>query len=257
MPARGVWRRRDLGLALGAASLGPAWAQAPRRLLLVNAPYPPFVMEAGDPEGEGMDVEIARQALEPAGYELGLQLFPWRRALAMLEQGAADLTTTLSLSGDRQRFLRYSVGYRHEVRYHFYSRTGGPLVLESAEQLKRLRLGLTAGFFYPAPLKAAARIEEGRDLRTGINMLLADRVDLIAANHLAGAYTIRKLGVAERLQRQPFSYSSGSPTHMALSRARHGGNDALLDALDQGLKRLAKDGSLRRIEQRYVEGLPR
>jgi ABC-type amino acid transport substrate-binding protein len=44
---------------------------------------------------------------------------------------------------------------------------------------------------------------------------------------------------------------------MALSRARHGGNDALLDALDQGLKRLAKDGSLRRIEQRYVEGLPR
>ena len=110
MPARGVWRRRDLGLALGAASLGPAWAQAPRRLLLVNAPYPPFVMEAGDPEGEGMDVEIARQALEPAGYELGLQLFPWRRALAMLEQGAADLTTTLSLSGDRQRFLRYSVG---------------------------------------------------------------------------------------------------------------------------------------------------
>lgn len=143
------------------------------------------------------------------------------------------------------------------MRYHFYSRTGGPLVLESAEQLKRLRLGLTAGFFYPAPLKAAARIEEGRDLRTSINMLLADRVDLIAANHLAGAYTIRKLGVAERLQRQPFSYSSGSPTHMALPRARHGGNDALLDALDQGLKRLAKDGSLRRIEQRYVEGLPR
>ena len=39
---------------------------------------------------------------------MALQLVPWKRALFLLEQGAADFTTTLAFSSERERFLHYS-----------------------------------------------------------------------------------------------------------------------------------------------------
>ncbi len=225
----------------------------PNELLLVNAPYPPFVLEAGDPMGEGLDVDIARAALASAGYRLRLELVPWRRALQMLEAGEADLTTTISLSGERERFLLFSEGYRHSVRYHFYSRRGSGLRIERLEDLAQVSLGYSAGFFYPPAIKQAVGrgLVEGRDLGVTVRMLHAGRSDLIVVNHLAGLWTIRRLGFEAQLERQPFSYSSGSPTYMALSRTRHG-DGRLLNTLNEGLRALQKDGTLARLEARYL-----
>src|SRR4051812_7612682 len=94
-----VWGRAGwLAALLAVAACGPARAAAP--LLLVNAPYPPFVNPRGDPQGEGIDVEIAREALRRGGYTVELRIVPWKRALAMLEGGEADFTTTISRNGD-------------------------------------------------------------------------------------------------------------------------------------------------------------
>ncbi|MBH9575342.1 substrate-binding periplasmic protein [Inhella proteolytica] len=244
-------RRRTL---LGSAPLWAASAQAQQEeLLLVNAPYPPFVLEARDPIGEGLDVDIARAALARAGYSVRLALVPWRRALQMLEAGEADLTTTISLSGERERFLLFSEGYRSTVRYHFYSRRGSGLRVERLEDLAQVSLGYSAGFFYPPAIKQAVGrgLVEGRDLEVTVRMLNAGRSDLIVVNHLAGLWTIRRLGLEAQLERQPFSYSSGSPTYMALSRKRHG-DGRLLNTLNEGLRALVKDGTLARLEARYL-----
>jgi polar amino acid transport system substrate-binding protein len=245
------------GSVLAAASHGLAQTKpTPKRLLLVNAEYPPFVMPLGDPQGAGMDIEIAREAMRRSGYAIDVQLVPWRRALHMLEFGEADLTTTISRSSDRNRFLRFSIGYRDAVYYRFYGRKGGKLPferLERLEQLDGLAIGLTSGFFYPKAIREAhgVRVHEGKDLATTVQMLAAARTDLIVVNHLAGAWTIRRLGLEAQLQRQPFVFSSGSPTYMAFSRKLHP-DDAALDAMDKGLKQMLADGSLKRIESRYL-----
>lgn len=241
------------GLLLASAATAVAAAERPR-LLLVNAEYPPFVMPAGDPQGEGIDVDIARAALP--GYAIELRLYPWRRTLAMLEHGEADLTTTISLSGDRRRFLRFSRPYRDTVRYGFFTRPDGP-VIRRLTDLAGLRLVLPAGFFFPPAIReAGVRVEISNDLPTALALVAAGRVQVLAANRLTAEWAIARHGHAGRLLRQPLLYPSASPTYMAVSRLRHGSNDRLLDALDAGLQRLRRgrgNETLEAIERRYLQ----
>lgn len=243
-------RRPWLGAALGVPLL--LRAQAPLRL--ANAPYPPFVMPEGDALGDGMDIEIAREAVRRTlRREVQLVRMPWKRVLAELEQGEADFTTTISLSGDRRRFLLFTQGYRTEVRYHVYTRADSNLQLNGLADLAPLRLVGSAGFFYPPALRSATRSPwvEAKDIEMAVRMLYAQRVDGVVLNHLAGAWQVRQLGLQKDLQLQPFTYRSGSPTYMAVARARPEAA-ALVAALDRGLRSLRADGGLGAIERRYL-----
>lgn len=227
-------------------------AQAPS-LLLVNAVYAPFVNPAGDPSGEGIDVDIAREALRRGGnYEIKVQLVPWNRALLMLEHGEADFTTTISKNGDRDRFLAWTRGYRASVGYHFYSQKNGKSRLTSLEGLKGKTLGVTNGFFYPETITRypGVKVEPGADISSTIRMLHAGRTDFIVVNSIAGAWQIQQLGLGGELQRQLFEYSSDSPTYMGFSRSRD--FEAPLAAMDRGLEMMRKDGSMQRILRKYL-----
>lgn len=234
---------------------GPALAAPPApaaALVLVNAPYPPYVNPPGDPSGEGIDIEIAREALRRSGYSIKLRIVPWKRVLVMLENGEADFTTTISRNGDRSRYLAWTPGYRNSVRYHFYGRKGGKVVLRQLADLDGRSLGLTTGFFFPPAIteRLGVSLQTGSSVAQTVQMLDAGRADFIVVNALAGAWEIRRLGLAERLEQQPLVYASNSPTYMAFSRARN--FSAHLAALNAGLASMEKDGSLTLIEKKYL-----
>ncbi|WP_219933135.1 substrate-binding periplasmic protein [Massilia glaciei] len=241
-------------LVLGCAATA-AHAHSPAEgapLLLVNAPYPPYVNPPGDPTGEGIDVEIAREALRRGGYTVALRVVPWKRALAMLERGEADFTTTISRSGDRNRYLAWSPGYRNSVRYRFYGRKGGKVTLRKLSDLDGRNLGLTVGFFYPPAItdRLGVSLQTGASVTQTVRMLDAGRADFIVVNGLAGAWEIKRLGLGEKLELQPLVFASDSPTYMAFSKGR---DHALpLAAMSAGLKSMEKDGSLARIEKKYA-----
>jgi polar amino acid transport system substrate-binding protein len=252
MSSRVSWCWRIVCVALMTCLNGIASAQG-TSLLLVNAVYAPFVNPAGDPSGEGIDVEIAREALRRGGnYEVKVQLVPWNRALLMLELGEADFTTTISRNGDRDRFLSWSTGYRASVGYHFYSQQGGKTRLTSLQGLKGKTLGVTNGFFYPEKITKypGVKVEPGADISSTIKMLNAGRSDYIVVNSIAGAWQIQQLGLGGNMQRQPLEYSSDSPTYMAFARARD--FEAPLAAMNRGLEMMRKDGSLQRILRKYL-----
>lgn len=243
-------------LGLAAAAVAQSQSTSPAKpLLLVTAPYPPFVHAGGNPQGEGMDIDIAREALQRGGYDIEVQLVPWKRALLMLERGDADFTTTISRSGDRDRFIDWSQGYRSWVRYHFYARSDATDTLNDLDDLHERTLGVTLGYFYPdaivKPLKPGLRIESGKDLATTIRMLRAGRSDFIVVNALAGAWEIKQLGLMDDLKLQPLVYSSDSPTYMGFSKVRN--NMRAVDAMNKGLNSMLKDGTIAKIERRYMQ----
>ena len=136
--------------------------------MLANAVYPPLVNPQGHASGEGVDIEIAREALRRGGFDgaIEIQWVPWKRVLFMLEHGTADFTTTANFSAERDRFLQWSAPYRAGVRYHFYTRKGTALKLQQLEDLRGHRLALSAGFIYPKAVLevAGAQVEYGRDV---------------------------------------------------------------------------------------------
>lgn len=249
-------RRRIL--ALGAAALTPAWVRAEpaaHTLVLANAVYPPLVNPQGHASGEGIDIEIAREALRRGGFDgaIDVQYVPWKRVLFMLEHGTAHFTTTANFSTERDRFLRWSTPYRAGVNYHFYTRKGAGLKLQQLEDLRGHRLAVSAGFIYPKAVleMAAGQVEYGRDVGGAVQLVERGRAEVAIVSALAGTWEIRQLGVAEALERQPLEHFNAEPSFMAFAKVSPRGAAALA-AMNAGLASMQRDGSITRIEKRYV-----
>lgn len=248
--------RRRL-LALGAASLAPAWALADTAapLVLVNTIYPPLVNPPGDASGEGIDIEIAREALRRGGHAgpIDIQWVPWKRALFMLEHGKADFTTTVNYSTERDRFLRWSLSYRAGKHYHFYTRRGAGRQLSRLQDLQGLRLALSAGYIYPKAVldQVGGRVEYGRDVSAAVQLVERDRADVVLVTALVGQWEVRRLGLADRLDRQPLEHFNPEPTFMGFSKSSPR-SAAAVAAMDAGLAGMQRDGSIARMEKRYM-----
>lgn len=221
-------------------------------LLLVTAPYPPFVNPPGDQQGEGIDIEIAREAMRRGGYQIEIKYVPWKRALLMLERGEADFTTTISRSGDRNNFLAWSEGYRVTTGYTFYARKGMGQQLKTMDDLDGHSLCITLGYFYPEVIakRPKTKYENGPTMSNTVAMLAKGRADYMVVNGIAGTWEIKRLGLDDQLELQPLSYTSKSPTYMAFSLARP--YQKPLAAMKSALANMAKDGTIAKIEKKYI-----
>lgn len=238
-----------------AAAQAPSAAPVPGRLVLANTAYPPLINPAGHASGPGIDVDIAREALRRGGWqgELDVQWVPWKRVLFMLERGLADFTTTVNHSAERDRFLRWSASYRAGKHYHFYTRRGAGLKLEKLQDLRGLRLAVGSGYLYPQPVldQVEGRLEQARDVGAAVQLVEHGRADVVIVTALVGLWEIRQLGIADQLERQPLQHFNPEPTYMAFSKASPR-TPAALAAMDVGLAAMQRDGSIGRIEKRYV-----
>ncbi|WP_374433769.1 substrate-binding periplasmic protein [Inhella sp.] len=252
-------RRSVLGWG-GALGLAPWLAPAPvhaqaRRLLLVSHVLPPYTLPEGSALGPGIDVDYARAALRAAGgqFELEVLQVPWRRALQMLELGEADFTTSVHITDERARYLSFSETYGASVRHYFFGRRAEGLKVQHLDELAGYRIGVVAGHAFPEPLTAAlgSRLERAKDLPTLLRMLVAQRVQLAVGTDLPITWTIRELGLQSELEQQPLVHDSGRRTQMGFSRARPGHEQAL-EAMNRGLRLLARGDSWKRLEARYL-----
>lgn len=235
----------------GGASATPV--EPDRPLVLVNAVYPPFVNPPGHAQGEGLDIEIAREALRRVGREVRVELLPWKRALLMLELGQADLTTTISRTRDRDRYLRWTRSYRNGAKYQFYTRHDSPLQINSLADLAGRRLGVVQGFFYPEAIMQQPRmaVESARDVGVLLQKLMAGRLEVMVVTATRGAWEIREAGLTQQIKRQPYEYAAISPNYMAFSKQRC--DEALVSATSAALAQMAADGTLAAIERRYLK----
>lgn len=232
-----------------------AHAQAfPRELLMVNTPYPPYVMPEGHPAGPGIDVELASLALERIGVALKISMVPFSRGLFMLESGEAQLTTTLSVRDDRGAYLYWSLPYRTDVSYHFYVPADGSFIPRSLKELRGKAVGTVRGFFYPAPFAEDARIRklEAPDMPSLVAMGAARRFDAIIVNGIVGKYEIAVSGRAAQLKEAPFEIRSPDSRGTVFGFSRKAVTQDLVGAFNRELEKLIADGTLRRITEKYL-----
>lgn len=248
-----------LSRRLATASLlcAPSLHAAPRELLMPVASLPPYVLDAGHPAGDGIDIDITRAALALVGdYRLRVERLPWRRVLAQLEAGEADLTVAARDTPERRRFLAFSRGYGANVEHDFFALRERGALVRRLEDLRGLRVGVVAGFAFPTPLQAAlgGDIEQALNLPILLRMVAAQRIDVAVVNSLPGRWLVQELGLTQRLARQAYSHDSGDQTHLAVARHR-AGSAQLLAELNRGLSLLARQGPWSRFEAPYLRPL--
>lgn len=226
----------------------------PARLVLANAVLPPFVMAPGEPaQGEGIDIELARMALQAHGVRIDVVLVPWRRVLQMLERGEADFTTTASRLPERDGYLVYSRPYRTQASFVFYTRRGQARPIERPQDLQGREVVTTAGFYMPPELsrlglRAAPAV---RDMPTALKMVAAGRVDAALVGGIGGPWAVAQLGLSGELQPQPLVIHNQNATHMAFSKRKHEQGPWVM-RMNEGLQRLLAAGRVAQVEQRYL-----
>ncbi len=236
------------GLSLAAQAL-------PNEVILVNDPYPPYVMPEGDKLGPGIDMEIAVKALSNLGIKTTIQLVPFKRALTMLEGGQADLTTTLSFREDRDAYLLWSAPYRSSTKYIFFTPKASAFAPKTLEDLKGKTVGVIRGFTYPTVFSDNAAIikSEAPDTVSLINMLLSKRFDAIIVNSIVGRFDLTSTGKIADVKQAPYELSSpdAKGTVMGFSKVKK--LEGLRDAFDKELKKMLADGTVTRIEKKYLD----
>ncbi len=250
--------RRALLASAAGASLGP-WrgvgANPPQgELLMVIAALEPFILPPQHPLGEGMDIDLAREALmRGGGYRLRVEHVPWRRVLALLKAGQADFSSGVHDTPERRGYLSFSQPYGEAIRYSFYTRRESGVLVRQLGDLKDRRLGLMAGAVFPEALQAAMTGPSDRavDLHSQLRMLAAGRVEVVVGNELPARWLVQHHPYGVLLQRQPFTFDSGVPTQMAFSRQRPG-FEAVVRAMNRGLHLLAKERRWAALQARYL-----
>ena len=226
----------------------------PGEVVLVNADYPPYVMPEGHPGGPGIDMEIAMAALEKMGVRAVVKLVPFKRVLAMLEAGQADLTTSLSYRAERDEYLCWSLPYRTDTNYIFFTRRDSAFEPERIEDLRGRRVGVVRGFVFPAAFADDPGIEkvEAPHIPSLLAMLLEGRFDALIVNSIVGKHELKATGRIAEVRQAPFILRTPGDkgTVMGFSKARLSRD--FVGRFDEQIRKMLGDGTIGRIEAKYL-----
>jgi polar amino acid transport system substrate-binding protein len=221
---------------------------------------PPYQYEDAQQQLTGLEIEVARAALARLECRLVPVELPFARALAELEAGHVDIVPGVLPRPGRERYAHFSrpgVRTRNLVFLRSSLEPGRRVATLDALQASDLRVGLERGAAYRDLLQARLarpgterRLEEATSLDALLRMLQMQRVDAIVADEYSTPYAARQLGLGTAIQASPIVIDEDAPV-FAFSRLSV--PPATVERFDVALEALRRDGSLKRLESRFLQ----
>ncbi len=218
-----------------------------------------FASATGEPTG--IDVELFKEAAREAGCRVQFDELPWARIVAEIEKGTLDVASSASRTRERDAFARFSIPYR-QADVALFVRTGevGRYALASLADIVRagFRLGVIAEYHYADAVARLmeepafrAQVEGAADYPVNIQKLLHGRIDGFLADDVGVMISeARAVGAEERIERYPL-FIAAEDLHYMFSHAAV--DAATVEAIDRSLARMAADGRLQAIFDRFLK----
>lgn len=169
----------------------------PARLHLVCDNWPPYqIVENG--KVSGFSTAVVTEVLARMGVrEIPLDVYPWKRAVRMLEKGDADGLFSANYTVERTEFSLYPEEAIVDSPWVMWVRKEGGPAPESWQDLAGFRVGLVSGYSYTPEfwrfMKHQGRYEEVVSDEQNFRKLNAGRVDVIVAELGNGLYLRKRL----------------------------------------------------------------
>src|SRR5690349_16593441 len=119
------------------------------RLRLVTDDWAPYVYQQ-DGQPRGIDYEVTTQVFQRLGVEVEWQFLPWKRCLAMIEQGLADGIMDIFQAESRQPYLVYAPEPMSEVEFVLFQARARRHAVTALDDLAGLTVGTSPGYAYGA-----------------------------------------------------------------------------------------------------------
>ena len=209
--------------------------------------YPPFSFQDENGKLTGFEVEFAQQLAQHLGVKAKLQPTKWDGMLASLDSKRIDVVINqVTISDERKKKYDFSTPYTLSgVQALTMKAKAG--TISKPDDLAGKKVGVGLGSNYEQWLRDNVK---GVDIRTydddptKYQDLRSGRLDAILVDRLAALDLVKKTGNTMAVAGAPFSRLESG---VALRK----GNDDLLNAVNQAIAAMQKDGSLTKLSEKW------
>ncbi|NLR74335.1 substrate-binding periplasmic protein [Leeia aquatica] len=225
-------------------------------LRVAGAQFPRIFEQQGAGVFQGMGVELVQELAQRLGYDVQFELYPWPRALHLVESGQADVLVGLYKTAEQEdRFLFAETPF-YQDEMVFYARKGSFNWDGNISMLHRRKIGVVAGWVHTTPfdaIKGSLNLSTVENVETGLRMLEFGRIDLLAAD-ARNAEPFLNRGPWSR---RPVALKPSLGTQVGyLAFPRKPRFEALRSDMDRVFQQLQANGTLKRLALKWSVALP-
>ena len=214
-----------------------------------NASFPPYEMVADDGSFEGIDVEIAGAIADKLGLELVIDDMDFNGALLAVQNGKSDIVMAgVSVTEDRKLVMNFSNSYATGVQVVIV-KEGSDVTMDNLGEKMIGCQAATTGYIYASDTPENGGYGEDHvtaydNGASAVQALLNGQVDCVIIDSApAKEYVAANPGL---------TILEGTWVEEDYAIGLNKDNAALLDAVNQALDELTKDGTIQRIIDKYI-----
>ena len=214
--------------------------------------YPPLEFASTGQTAIGAITEVVRTVMGNLGHDASIKVYPWTRALKMVQKGEVDAIFTAYKNPDREKFLDYSQEVLFPQAVYFYIKSGNNVDFQgNLKTIRDHKIGIVSTISYGQIFekqKHNMQLDKANTLEQSFHKLLKNRVDLVPSDRNVAEFTLTQMGLSADIQRLPTKIES-VPSYIAFSKKRD--LQKLRDEFDQELSQLKLSGEYHRILKKH------
>lgn len=220
-------------------------------VVVASTESPPYRMFEGGPP-RGVFIDILEAVLQKVNLTPRYHVLPFKRCLAELETGAADLFIGLFYRPEREAYAIYlKPTIAPYVTKVFYLNKERASQIQEWEDLYRLRIGIRAGYKHHPEFDTDERIRKYpvTSDEQNFHKLAVNRIDAVLITEETGVYLIDKLGYTDRFAQAPLRLERDNPAYIVMSRKSR--LKPHIAKLQWAIAAMVADGTLEAIRDKY------
>jgi len=244
--------KRILLLVCFAVAFGVGSIEAnEREFLLVLGNYPPYEYEDQN-AFKGIHVDILREAFKRLGFQIRLEILPWKRMLKTAETGRSKAVFSLTITEDRLRYLCFPSESLSTVTSALFARKNSGFKIDELNELDNRSIGIIESYTYGEEFDQLSSLHKVncKDEKEQVLMLSKERVDLVAAEEAPFFFVARKLGLDKDFEK--IHTLSEHSLYIGFSKRALGKRcESVVRSFNKVLKEMRAEGIVRKISSRY------
>ncbi|MCF5141677.1 transporter substrate-binding domain-containing protein [Pseudomonas sp. PA-6-1D] len=219
------------------------------KLRVVTEPWAPYVYDDNG-SMRGLDYETTMIVFQRLGVEVEWQFLPWKRCLAMLDQGHADGALDIFHSHERDALLLYPSEPLSAVEFVLFYANDRPHPAHTLDDLRGLTVGTSPGYLYGEAFSESSLFdrEPAPSHEANFGKLSLGRIDLVITDRRVGQHVIKAMGLEGKVSQAPLVVSR-QPQFLAVRRGA--GMDLLVQRFAAELKRFKQEPAYAALSAKY------
>lgn len=222
-------------------------------ITFITAPYEPFIIDNGS-ELSGIDVDIIKEIYKRNNIQAEIKKSSFETSLNMIKNKVFDATPTISYSEERNSYMDFSDNYRDNSRLIFIKNKNDNREIKYYNDISKYKIGLLKGFNYNSKFSYDSNIKKEYcdNLNGAIQKLLKKQIEFVLINAYMGDYFIKQNNMKDLVDTISFRFEEKDGTDTRIGFKKDSNMDKYIKMFNEGFKEIEKDGTLSRIEQKYI-----